>query len=175
MPLRIRFATPHDAETLHRFICELAVYEREPDAVEVTPARLREQLEQSQPPFECLLAEDGSVACGMALFFHNYSTWRGRRGLYLEDLYVPDSHRGTGVGVALMAALARLARDRDCARMQWSVLDWNEVAIAFYRRLGAKQVTGWSTYWLTDDSLEHLAAQGMAVQSAGAALTTQSS
>jgi hypothetical protein len=99
VPLRIRFATPEDASILHRFICELAEYEREPDAVKVTPAELHAQLSQPRPPFECLLAERGDApaaeALGFALFFASYSTWRGRAGLYLEDLYVPPAHRGS--------------------------------------------------------------------------------
>ena len=166
VPLRIRFATSEDADTLHRFICELAEYEREPNAVKVTPAELREQLGRPRPPFECLLAEDPSAsprAQGFALFFHNYSTWRGRPGLYLEDLYVPPAKRGAGVGVGLLAALARLARARGCARMEWSVLDWNTPAIDFYERLGATPMSEWTTYRLTDDALERLAATGRAV------------
>lgn len=178
--LRIRFATPEDAPTLHRFIRELAEYEREPDAVRVTPEQLRAQLSQPRPPFECLLAEDeghgegegpgegphGGVAGqarGFALFFTSYSTWRGRPGLYLEDLYVPLAHRGAGVGGALLAALARLARERGCARLEWSVLDWNTPAIGFYERLGAIAMSEWTTYRLTDDALERLAASGAAV------------
>ncbi|MEX1364944.1 MAG: GNAT family N-acetyltransferase [Nannocystaceae bacterium] len=170
MPCRIRFATAADADTLHRFICQLAEYEREPDAVEVTPQTLREQLSQSRPPFECLLAERTepapTVALGFALFFHNYSTWRGKPGLYLEDLFVPVEHRGDGVGAALLTALARLARQRGCARMEWSVLDWNAPAIGFYERLGARPMTGWSTYRLTDAPLEQLAASGQAIEPA---------
>lgn len=167
MSLRIRFATPLDAPILHRFICELAEYEREADAVQVTADELRAQLSQSRPPFECLLAEDGEGAAaqaqGFALFFASYSTWRGRAGLYLEDLYVPPAHRGAGVGGALLAALAGLARARGCARLEWSVLDWNTPAIGFYERLGAVAMDEWTTYRLTDDALERLADTGAAV------------
>lgn len=167
MPLRIRFATPEDAPTLHRFICELAQYEREPDAVKVTAAELHAQLSQPRPPFECLLAEEGegpaAQAQGFALFFGSYSTWRGRPGLYLEDLYVSPAHRGFGVGGALLAALARLAQERGCARLEWSVLDWNTPAIGFYARLGAIAMSEWTTYRLTDAALERLAATGAAV------------
>lgn len=166
MSTRIRFATPEDAELLHRFIRELAEYEHEPDAVEVTVADLRAQLSQPRPPFECVLAErdgEGGVQpLGFALFFASYSTWRGRPGLYLEDLYVPSEHRGEGVGRALLAALARLARDRGCARLEWSVLDWNSPAIVFYERLGARPRSEWTTYRLTDGALEQLAATGAA-------------
>ncbi len=148
----IRFATPDDAETIHDFICELAEYEREPDAVEVTPETLRAQVGDA---FECLLAEaDGPV--GFALFFHNYSTWRGKRGLYLEDLYVTPAARGRGIGKALFERLGAIARERDCARMEWSVLDWNEPAIRFYEALGAKPMTGWSTWRLSDEGLNSL-------------------
>ncbi|MFN3201108.1 MAG: GNAT family N-acetyltransferase [Bradymonadia bacterium] len=152
----IRFATPDDAQTIHRFVCELAVYEKEPDAVEVTPEILREQLNSDRPPFECLIAEDGDEPVGMALFFHNYSTWRGKRGLYLEDLYVTPSARGRGFGLALLKALARIARERDCARMEWSVLDWNTPAIEFYEALGAKPMSEWTTFRLTGEALEKL-------------------
>lgn len=168
MSLRIRFATPEDAETLHRFIVALAEYEREPDAVQVTPAELREQLGRERPPFECLLAEDPDasppVARGFALFFHNYSTWRGRPGLYLEDLFVPQEHRGQGVGGALLASLARLARERGCARMEWWVLDWNRPAIEVYEGLGATAMSEWTTYRLTDEPLRQLAERGLPIE-----------
>ncbi|PRP92657.1 putative acetyltransferase [Enhygromyxa salina] len=164
MTARIRFAKPDDASTLHRFICELAVYEREPDVVEVTPAELRAQLGQDPPPFECLLVEepvgDAHLARGFALFFHNYSTWRGRPGLYLEDLYVSPEHRGRGHGRALLAALARLARARGCARMEWSVLDWNTPAIDFYEGLGATKMSQWRSFRLSDEALAELANSG---------------
>jgi GNAT superfamily N-acetyltransferase len=163
---RIRFATPEDAELLHRFVRELAEYEREPDAVEVTVGELRAQLSQPRPPFECFIAErdgEGGVQpLGFALFFGSYSTWRGRPGLYLEDLYVPSEHRGAGIGRALLAALARLARDRGCARLEWSVLDWNAPAIGFYERLGATPRSEWTTYRLTGEALEQLAEAGAA-------------
>lgn len=166
--LRIRFATPDDAPTLHRFICELAAYEREPAAVKVTADELRAQLSQPRPPFECLLAERpgdaATEALGFALFFGSYSTWRGRPGLYLEDLYVPPVHRGAGVGRALLAALARLARARGCARLEWPVLDWNAPAIGFYARLGAIAMSEWTTWRLTDEALERLASEGPAVE-----------
>lgn len=157
MSLTIRFATAEDAGTLHRFIVALAEYEREPDAVEVTEAQLAEQLSQERPPFECLLAESDGTPVGFALFFHNYSTWRGRPGIHLEDLFVPPEHRGHGVGARLLGELARLAVERGCARLEWSVLDWNESAIGFYERLGARPVSGWTLYRLTDAPLATLA------------------
>ncbi len=156
MTLLVRAALPDDAATLHRFVVELATYEREPDAVEATPASIRAQLEAAPPPFECLVAEQDGAAVGFALFFHNYSTWRGRRGLYLEDLYVTPSARGVGVGRALLARLGELARARDCARMEWSVLNWNAPAIRFYESLGARPLDGWTTWRLTDEALEAL-------------------
>jgi GNAT superfamily N-acetyltransferase len=171
VPPRIRFATPEDAEILLRFIRELAEYEREPDAVEVTVGDLRAQLSQPRPPFECFIAErdgEGGVQpLGFALFYGSYSTWRGRPGIYLEDLHVSSAHRGKGVGRALLAALARLAHDRGCARLEWSVLDWNTRAIGFYERLGALAMSEWTTYRLTDGALERLAATGKGVERAG--------
>lgn len=160
--IRIRFATPDDAETIHRFVCELAAYEREPDAVEVDPPTLAAQLAAERPPFECLLAEQGPERrpVGFALFFHNYSTWRGRRGLYLEDLYVPPALRGRGIGKALLVRLAAIAVERGCARMEWSVLDWNTPAHGFYRSIGAHPMDAWTVWRLTGAPLAALAGSG---------------
>lgn len=157
MSLVLRSATVDDAATIHRFVRELAEYEKEPDAVRVTPEELRAQLAREAPPFECLLAEISGEPAGFALFFQSYSTWRGRAGLYLEDLFVSPPQRGKGVGLALLRRLARIARERGYARMEWSVLDWNEPAIRFYERLGARPMSGWTTYRLTDAALEELA------------------
>ena len=157
MSILIRPAGPADAPEIHRLIVALATYEREPDAVEVTPARLREQLSAERPPFECLLAEIDGADVGFALHFANYSTWRGRPGLYLEDLFVEPAHRGLGVARRLLIELASLAVARGCGRMDWMVLDWNAPAIAFYHRLGARPVAGWAAYRLTDDALLALA------------------
>ncbi|MFO0636677.1 MAG: GNAT family N-acetyltransferase [Nannocystaceae bacterium] len=162
--LRIRVASPDDAATILAFIGELASYEREPDAVELTLPQLREQLAASAPPFECVLAELDGAPVGFALFFHNYSTWRGRRGLYLEDLYVTPVARGAGVGKALLQHLAQLAVQRGCARFEWAVLDWNTPAIGFYRRLGAEALDAWTVYRLSGDALARLA-EGAAAQS----------
>ncbi|MEM9695611.1 MAG: GNAT family N-acetyltransferase [Myxococcota bacterium] len=156
-PPTIRFATPGDAPTLLSFIRALAEYEREPAAVEVDEPTLRAQLGADPPPFECLIASLEDVPVGISLFFHNYSTWRGRRGLHLEDLFVLPEHRGRGVGFALLKELARLAVERDCARMEWAVLTWNEPAIRFYESLGANIMDGWRTFRLTDDALQRLA------------------
>lgn len=157
--ITIRFAVAADAQTIHGFICELAEYEREPDAVEVNASSLAVQLATEPPPFECLLAEIDCEPVGFALFFHNYSTWRGKRGLYLEDLFVPPRHRRAGVGRRLLRELGRIAVQRDCARMEWSVLDWNQSAIDFYRALGAVPMNEWTTFRLTGNALEQLAAE----------------
>ncbi|MBM4356686.1 MAG: GNAT family N-acetyltransferase [Deltaproteobacteria bacterium] len=154
--LSMRMATATDAEQIHAFIVALATYEREPDAVLVTPERLRDQLASARPPFECILAEWSGVPAGFALFFQSYSTWRGKPGIWLEDLFVLPEHRGRGIGRALLERLGVLARDRDCARIEWSVLDWNELAIGFYRRLGALPQDAWTTYRLTGDALAAL-------------------
>lgn len=158
MTLHIRTARPEDAATIHAFICGLAEYEREPDAVEVTPAELADQLAQPQPPFECLLAEQNGEPVGFALFFMNYSTWRGRLGLYIEDLFVPSERRGDGIGGALLKRLAELTVERGGARLEWSVLDWNEPAIRFYESLGAIALDEWTTWRLTGDALITLGA-----------------
>jgi len=156
MTLNIRFATPDDAETIHRFISDLATYEREPKAVEVTPEILRRQMSALRPPFECLLAEQKREAVGFALFFHNYSTWKGKPGLFVEDIFVPPPLRGNGIGSELLRELARVARDRDCARMEWVVLDWNEPAINFYKSKGAEPLDDWTVFRLTGEALEKL-------------------
>jgi GNAT superfamily N-acetyltransferase len=159
--LTIRFAQADDADTILHFIRELAIYEREPEAVKVTGDELREQLADATPPFECLLAEEAGVACGFALFFHNYSTWRGRRGLYLEDLFVPPAHRGRGIGKRLLGELASIAVERGCARLEWAVLDWNQPAIDFYRALGATPMDEWTTFRLSGEALERLGGEAL--------------
>lgn len=156
----IRLATAADAATIHGFIVALAVYEREPDAVEVTPAVLASQMASLPPPFECLLAEVDGAAVGCALFFQTYSTWRGRIGLHLEDLFVLPEHRRRGVGTALLARLAGVARDRGCARLEWAVLDWNQPAIDFYRVVGGVPLGDWTTWRMTDDALRTLGGGG---------------
>lgn len=154
--LTIRFAGPADAEVIYGFIVELAIYEKEPDAVEVTPAELAAQLAEARPPFECLLAEEGGRPVGFALFCHNYSTWRGRRGIWLEDLFVPEALRGRGVGMALLRRLGQVAVERGCRRMEWSVLDWNTPAHGFYRSIGAAPMDEWTTWRLTGEALAEL-------------------
>jgi GNAT superfamily N-acetyltransferase len=156
MPLSIRFATSLDADLIAGFVRALAEYEREPEAVEVTAEVLRKQMESADPPFECLIAEQDGAAVGFALFFRNYSTWRGRPGLFLEDLFVAPESRRQGVGRALLRSLAAIAVERGWARMEWSVLDWNAPAQRFYRSLGAEPLAAWTTWRLSGDGLERL-------------------
>src|SRR5438067_11404350 len=133
----IRPATPADVPTVARLIRALAEYERLSHAVVLDEARLREHLFGPRPFCEVLLAEDAGAVVGFALFFHNYSTFRGQPGIYLEDLFVEPAARGRGHGKALLRALAKLAVQRDCGRLEWAVLNWNEPSIDFYRALGA--------------------------------------
>lgn len=157
MGLAIRFATAQDAEVMVGFIRELADYEREPEAVEVTAATLRAQMESDDPPFECLIAQLDGAAAGFALFFRNYSTWRGRPGLFLEDLFVPERYRRRGIGRALLKRLAALCVERGYGRMEWSVLDWNKPAQDFYRSLGATPMDEWTIWRLSAGALDHTA------------------
>jgi GNAT superfamily N-acetyltransferase len=141
--LQIRLATDHDAALILSFIRALAVYEREPDAVLVTELVLREQLASAVPPFECVIAELDGAPVGFALFFHTYSTWLGKRGLWLEDLFVLPEARRHGVGTALLRHVGALATERGCGRFEWSVLEWNQPALDFYARMGAKVMQEW--------------------------------
>lgn len=153
MGVSIRFARGQDAEVIVGFVRELARYEREPEAVEVTPEMLRGQMDSADPPFECLLAEEGAEPVGFALFFRNYSTWRGRPGLFLEDLFVPERHRRKGIGRALLKRLAAVAVERGYGRMEWSVLNWNTPAQDFYRALGASPMDQWTIWRISPDDL----------------------
>ena len=153
----IRSATAADVGTILRFVRELAAFEREPDAVEATEPMLAEALFGERPAAEALIAETEDGPLGFALFFHNFSTWTGKRGLYLEDLYVTPDARGQGVGGALLAHLAGVALDRGCARFEWSVLDWNADAIAFYRKVGAVGMEDWTIQRMTGEALVKLA------------------
>ena len=150
----IRPAAPEDTATICRLIRELAEYERLADAVVLDEDRLREHLFGPRPFVESLLAEEAGETVGFALFFYNYSTFLGRPGLYLEDLFVRPEHRGKGYGKALFSAVARLAVERGCGRMEWSVLDWNEPSIAFYRSFGAIAMDEWTVFRLTGEALE---------------------
>jgi GNAT superfamily N-acetyltransferase len=156
MPV-IRKATRADVPAILALVKELAAYEREPDAVLATEADfLRDGFGES-PAFHVLVAEEQAAVVGFAVYLFSYSTWVGRRCLYLEDLFVLPSHRGKGAGVSLMAALAREAIAQECRRFVWQVLDWNEPAIGFYERLGAKVLREWLTVRLEGDALASLA------------------
>lgn len=156
MPLRA--ATQSDLDTIIELIHALAAYERAPEAVQLDRETLRRHLFGLHPYAEVILAEtDGGANAGFALFFHNFSTWAGKPGIHLEDLFVRPEFRGAGYGKALLVELARLAVDRGCARVEWAVLDWNEPSIAFYRTLGAVALDEWTTYRLSDEALERLA------------------
>lgn len=154
----IRPARPADAATILRFIRDLAAFEREPDAVKATEETLGEALFGAHPAAEAVIAEQDGQPLGFALFFHNFSTWTGRRGLYLEDLYVTPDARGRGIGGALLRHLAGIAVARGCARFEWSVLDWNAEAIAVYRRIGAVGMEDWTVQRLSGEPLRRLAA-----------------
>jgi len=157
-PLTIEAARERDVPEILELIRALAVYEKLEDQVVATEDGLRETLFGKAPGAEVLMARIDSETVGFALFFHNYSTFLGQRGLYLEDLFVRPEHRGRGVGRALLQRLARLAVERRCGRLEWAVLDWNEPAIGFYRRLGAEPMSDWTVFRLTGTPLEALAA-----------------
>ncbi len=155
--LSIRPATADDVPLIRQLIAELAEYERLADAAVATDDGLREQLFSAQPAAEVLIGEVDGEAAGFALFFHNFSTFLGKRGLYLEDLFVRPAFRGSGLGRHLMASLARIAVQRDCGRFEWSVLDWNAPAIGFYRTLGAVGMDEWTVQRLEGEALHALA------------------
>jgi GNAT superfamily N-acetyltransferase len=157
--LRIRPAQERDVPLILAFIRELAEYEKLRHEAVVTEAQLRETLFGPRPYAEVVLAEVEGEALGFALYFHNYSTFLGRPGLYLEDLYVRPEARGMGIGRRLLVHLARVARERGCGRMEWSVLDWNEPAIGFYRALDARPMDEWTVFRLTGEALAALAAE----------------
>src|SRR5437016_8840412 len=153
----IRSATESDVPVILELIRALATYERAPNDVIATEEGLAEVLFGKKPAAEVLLAFENETAVGFAIFFHNFSTWLGRPGLYLEDLFVKPEHRGKGYGRALLIHLAKIARDRNCGRFEWAVLDWNEPAIQFYKRLGAVSMTEWTIFRMTGDALDRLA------------------
>lgn len=155
--LSIRPATIDDVPLIRALIAELAEYERLADAAVATDTDLRAQLFGPAPAAEVLIGEVDGEPAGFALFFHNFSTFLGKRGLYLEDLFVRPAARGVGLGKHLMAALARIAVQRDCGRFEWSVLDWNAPAIGFYRRIGAVGMDEWTVQRLEGEALHALA------------------
>jgi GNAT superfamily N-acetyltransferase len=157
--MHIRPAAESDVPLILSFIRELAAFERLAHEVVATEAGLRATLFGPRPYAEVAIAEDGGESAGFALFFHNYSTFLGRPGIYLEDLYVRPELRGRGIGRALLAHLARLAVERGCGRLEWWVLDWNESAIRFYRSLGAVAMDEWTVFRVAGDALVRLASE----------------
>ena len=155
--MKIRNASEEDVALILRFIRDLAVYEKLEHKVVATEERVRETLFGERRYAEVLIAEDEGEALGFALFFHNYSTFLARPGIYLEDLFVRPEGRGRGVGRALLSRLAAIAIERNCGRLEWAVLDWNESAIGFYRKLGAVPMDDWRIFRLTGEALENLA------------------
>jgi GNAT superfamily N-acetyltransferase len=154
MSLRIAPATERDVPLILNFIRKLAEYEKLAHQVVATENRLREALFGSRPAAEVLIAYWDEEPAGFALFFHNFSTFLGRRGIYLEDLFVDPAQRGKGIGKALLIHLAKIAKERACGRLEWSVLDWNKPAIDFYKSLGAVPLEDWTQFRLTGEALE---------------------
>ena len=164
---QIRPARVQDVPIILQLIRDLATYERAPDEVTATEEQLVSVLFGERPAAEVLLAFEEESPAGFAVYFYNFSTWLGRPGLYLEDLFVKPEKRGKGYGRALLVELAKIARDRGCGRMEWAVLDWNEAAIKFYQALGAKPMDEWTVFRLKRDEIAKLA------DAAGTAATTE--
>jgi GNAT superfamily N-acetyltransferase len=156
--VRVRAATPDDVPQIYAFIVQLAAYEREPDAVTGTPEMLAEALFGRRPSAEALIAELDGEPAGFAVFHGTFSTWECQPGIWLEDLYVPDRYRKAGVGRALLTDLAALALQRGCPRLEWHALDWNELALGFYQRLGAERMSAWELHRLQGEALVRVAA-----------------
>ena len=159
-PFTLRPAAPGDTAAIVGLITELAVFEKLEHLLEVTPQSLAPQLFGPRPAAECVVAEVEGRVVAFALFFHNFSTFLGRPGLYLEDLYVQPAHRGRGLGGALLRHLGALALERGCGRFEWSVLDWNAQAIAFYERMGAQLLPDWRICRVTGGALRALGGGG---------------
>jgi GNAT superfamily N-acetyltransferase len=174
MQITLRPATPADVPQVLTFIRDLATYEREPDAVQATEADLLRDGFGPAKRFDCLIAEiaeaNTTTPAGFALYFHNYSTWRGHAGIYLEDLYVSPEHRGKGIGKALLTRVAAIAVAEGCPRYEWAVLDWNQPSIDFYRSLGAVMKSEWKGMQVSGEALQALAAQS---RSGAASLRTE--
>jgi len=157
MAVTIRAANTADVPQILAFITALAVFEREPDAVVATEEGLLRDGFGPNPYFYCLIAENDGIPAGFALYFFNYSTWMGRPGLYLEDLFVLPEFRGLGIGKALLKHVAKIAVSKNCRRLQWEVLDWNTPAIDFYRAMGAEFLDEWRNVRISGDALLQLA------------------
>jgi GNAT superfamily N-acetyltransferase len=154
----IRNATPEDVDAIHTMILELAEYEKLLDIVAATADDLRNALFGERAVIEAFIAECEDKPAGYAIFFHNYSTFVGRPGIYLEDLYVRPENRGKGIGTKFLARLAQLAQERNCGRVEWCVLDWNTPSIEFYKNLGAKMMDEWNICRLNKDAIAKIAA-----------------
>lgn len=157
MSVTIRQARPEDATAIYDMIYELAVYEKAPQEVVTTPDEIRETLFGAGSKTEALIAESEGHVVGYAVFFTSYSTWLGRNGIYMEDLYVSPDYRGQGAGIALLKNIARCAVQRQCGRLEWSVLDWNQPAIDFYLSIGALPQSEWVRYRLNGEALLNFA------------------
>lgn len=157
MSVQVRDATRADVPLIRELVRALADYEREPDAVKATEADLARTLFDDGATARCVICEQDGAAVGFAVYFFNYSTWLGRNGLYLEDLFVRPQARGQGAGLALLRYLARLAVDTGCGRFEWSVLDWNQPAIDFYRAAGARAMDAWTVYRMDGQALADFA------------------
>lgn len=153
----VRPAEPADVTHIHSMIVELAVFEKLEHMVVATEELLHDGLFGTRPACEAIVGEENGEVVAFALFFHNFSTFLTKKGLYLEDLYVRQSHRGKGYGTALLSKLAQLAVERQCGRFEWSVLDWNEPAIGFYQTMGAEILPEWRICRVTGEALDHLA------------------
>lgn len=157
--ISIRPATPNDISQIRQFILELAIYEKAEHEVEASEASLLKTLFGEGATAHCVICENNGAPIGFAVYFFNYSTWQGRNGLYLEDLYVSPKSRGLGAGKALLQHLAKTAVENDCGRFEWSVLDWNKPAIDFYESLGAKPKSEWLGYRMDGQKLIDFAKQ----------------
>lgn len=158
--MKIRLAQPADVEDIHRLIYELAVYEKAPEEMVATIDQIKTSLFNESPVAFCHVAEVEGKIVGIALWFLNYSTWLGKAGIYLEDLYVQSEYRGHGIGKGFMQTLAALCEERGYERFQWWVLDWNKPSIDFYESLGAVPMNEWTVFRLSGDALKKFASEG---------------
>lgn len=157
MPLKIREAIPEDSQTIFDFIMELAIYEKLPNEVKTTVEEIKESIFASNSTVKALICEEDETAIGYAVYFYNYSTWLGKNGIYLEDLYVSESKRGIGAGKAMLKYLAQKALSENCGRFEWACLDWNTPSRKFYESFGAVPQTQWIGYRLEGETLEKFA------------------
>jgi GNAT superfamily N-acetyltransferase len=160
MPVKIRSAAKSDLPVILQFIHDLAVYEKAPDEVKLSLDDLNDSLFGQNPQVFCLISEQGNETTGFAVWHLNYSTWVGKHGIYLEDLYVDPKFRGQGHGKALLQKLAQICIEKGYKRLQWWVLDWNESAIDFYKSIGAEPMAEWTVFRLSGSSLRKLATEG---------------